>query len=119
MVPAIAAPSEDPRLETLRDSPEVSPWSCSGKLDWTMFTDGVSIRPRPRPIRSSPGAKAQALGEPITIASSAPVPMISSTKPTMIRDRWGRRLASRSAASDAASSPAVSAVKITPVSMAL
>jgi hypothetical protein len=31
--PASAVPSEDPRLETLRDKPEISPWSLSGKLD--------------------------------------------------------------------------------------
>jgi hypothetical protein len=31
--PTRAVPSEDPRLETLRASPEISPWSASGKLD--------------------------------------------------------------------------------------
>src|SRR5881392_366613 len=57
MVPAIAVPIDDPRLDTLRDSPEISPWRFSGKADCTTLTDGVSIRPTPRPIRNSPGAK--------------------------------------------------------------
>ena len=29
MVPAMAVPSDEPRLETLRDSPEISPCSSS------------------------------------------------------------------------------------------
>jgi hypothetical protein len=33
IVPAMAVPKEEPRLETLRDSPEISPCCCSGKLD--------------------------------------------------------------------------------------
>jgi len=36
----MAAPREEPRLDTLRDSPEISPWRCSGKLDCTTLTDG-------------------------------------------------------------------------------
>src|SRR4029453_15354188 len=47
MVPAIAAPREEPRFDTLRDRPEISPWRSSGKLDCTRLTDGVSITPRP------------------------------------------------------------------------
>src|SRR4051794_1537462 len=49
IVPAIAAPKEEPRLETLRESPEISPCVSSGKLDWTTFTDGVNMAPMPRP----------------------------------------------------------------------
>jgi hypothetical protein len=49
-------PKEEPRLDTLRDWPEMSPWSRSGKLDWTTLTDEVSITPVPGPISSSPGA---------------------------------------------------------------
>src|SRR5881392_1538988 len=41
IVPAIAVPKEEPRLETLRESPEISPCNRSGKLDCTTFTDGV------------------------------------------------------------------------------
>jgi hypothetical protein len=37
-------------LEMLRDRPEISPCSSSGKLDWTTFTEGVSIAPTPRPM---------------------------------------------------------------------
>ena len=55
----------DPRFDTLRDSPEISPWRSSGKLDCTRLTDGVSIKPRPSPIKRSPGAKAHTLGEPL------------------------------------------------------
>jgi hypothetical protein len=37
--PTRAVPNDDPRLETLRDRPEMSRWSASGKLDWTTLTD--------------------------------------------------------------------------------
>ena len=46
------------------------------------------------------------------------MPAMVTRKPAMMRVRWGRRLARRSAASEEASSPAVAAVKITPVWMA-
>src|SRR5215471_20852000 len=74
MVPAIAVPMEEPRFDTLRDRPEISPCSLSGQLDWTTFTDGVSIAPSPNPITNSPGANAQALGEPCTSGSSTAMP---------------------------------------------
>src|SRR5204862_160653 len=35
IVPAIAVPNDEPRLEMLRDRPEISPCCCSAKLDWT------------------------------------------------------------------------------------
>jgi hypothetical protein len=79
------------------------------------LTDGVSIKPSPNPISSSPGAKAQTLGEPITMASRTPMPAIVTRNPAMMRVRCARRLARRSAASDDASKPTVAAVKITPV----
>ena len=118
IVPAIAAPSDEPRFETLRDSPEISPCCSSGKLDCTTLTDGVSISPSPRPISSSPGMNAQTLGEPITKASRAPMPEIVTRNPAMMRVRCARRLAKRSAPSDDTSNPAVAAVKIMPVSTA-
>ena len=40
MVPAIAVPSDEPMLETLRDSPEISPCRSSGKADCTTLTEG-------------------------------------------------------------------------------
>src|SRR4029077_3129561 len=51
IVPAIAVPNDEPRLDTLRESPEISPCSASGKLDRTTLTEGVSIAPTPKPIR--------------------------------------------------------------------
>src|SRR4029453_15572523 len=48
MVPAMAVPSDEPRLDTLRDNPEISPCCSSGKADCTTLTDGLSITPRPR-----------------------------------------------------------------------
>jgi hypothetical protein len=33
MVPAIAAPNEEPRLDAARDTPEISPCCPSGQLD--------------------------------------------------------------------------------------
>ena len=57
IVPAMAVPREEPRLETLRDKPEISPCCASGKADCTTLTDGVSIVPVPRPINRSPGGK--------------------------------------------------------------
>src|SRR3954452_2738814 len=111
IVPATAAPRDEPRLETERDKPEISPCSSSGKADCTTLTDGVSIAPTPRPISKSPGANAHGLGEPFTIASRTPMPAIVATEPAMMRERCWYRLASRSAASDEAKMPAVAAVK--------
>ena len=61
IVPAIAVPSDEPRFETLRESPEISPCFSSGKLDCTMLTDDVSIVPMPRPISRRPGRKVATL----------------------------------------------------------
>ena len=119
MVPAIAVPNDEPRLETLRDSPEISPCSSSGKLDWTTFTRGVSIAPTPRPMSARPGTNAQMLSEPLTSTSRSTIPAMVTTKPVTIRVFCGNRLASRSAAREEARMPSVAAVKTTPVLIAL
>ena len=74
IVPAIAVPKEEPRLETLRERPEISPCGSSGKLDCTTLTEGVSIPPRPRPISNRPGTKAQMLDDATTRPSSSADP---------------------------------------------
>lgn len=117
-VPAIAVPSDEPRLDTLRDSPEISPCCRSPKLDWTMFTDGVSIVPTPSPISSRPGSSAHTLGDTLSRPRNTATPASVRTNPATTRVRWASRLASGSAAVDDASRPTVAAVKITPVSMA-
>src|SRR5206468_10885367 len=61
IVPATAVPIDGPRLDTERDSPEISPCMSSPKLDCTRLTDGVSIEPSPNPVRKSPGVRPQAL----------------------------------------------------------
>ncbi len=58
----MAVPSEEPRFETLRDRPEISPWSRSGKADWTTLTEEVSMTPTPAPIRNRPGMKSEDVG---------------------------------------------------------
>ena len=88
IVPATAAPRLDPRLETLRDSPEISPCCASGKLDWTMFTDGVSIAPSPSPISSSPGANAHGVVDRLTMINRRAMPAVVVMKPTRISVRW-------------------------------
>src|SRR4051794_3242440 len=35
IVPPMAVPKDEPRFETLRDRPEISPCRSSPKLDWT------------------------------------------------------------------------------------
>ena len=118
IVPAIAVPREEPRFDTLRDNPEISPWRFSGKLDWTMLTDGVSIPPSPNPMRKSPGTKAQVLDDAPTMTMSSAIPPMLRTKPATMSVRWARRRAKRSAPSEDRSRPTVAAVKITPVWMA-
>src|SRR5207245_11792459 len=81
MVPAIAVPSDEPRLETLRDSPEISPWRSSGKLDCTTFTDGVSIVPLPRPISNSPGTNVATPDVSLPSASKSAMPASVTTNP--------------------------------------
>src|SRR3954453_16603203 len=51
IVPATAVPIDDPGVYTARDSPEISPCISSLKLDCTRLTDGVSIAPRPNPVK--------------------------------------------------------------------
>ena len=58
MVPAIAVPRDEPRLETHRDSPQISPSWGLREARLHELTDGVSIAPIPSPIRSRPGANA-------------------------------------------------------------
>ena len=76
-VPATAVPSVEPRFETARERPEISPCLSSCQLDCTRFTDGVNIRPHPKPIRNSPGANAHGLGLPATTASRTTIPASS------------------------------------------
>lgn len=99
----------------LRESPEISPCRLSGKVDCTTFTDGVSIKPSPRPMSRSPGTKATTPDEAWTKPSRRPIPAIVTTKPARIRVRCEYVLASRSAASDETRTPTVAAVKTTPV----
>jgi len=87
MVPAMAVPRHEPRLDTLRDRPEISPCRCSGKLDWTTFTEGVSIPPSPSPMISSPGAKVQTFEFSDTISSKRPTPAMLARNPATMRFR--------------------------------
>src|SRR5689334_10470101 len=73
MVPAIAVPIDDPRLDALRDRPEISPWRFSGKADCTTLTEGVSMTPTPRPIRNTPGLFLIGLGVGVMLTPSVNV----------------------------------------------
>ena len=119
IVPAIAVPKVEPRLEMLRERPEISPCCASGKLDCTTLTDGVSMTPRPRPMSRSPGTKATTLDEAWTKPSKSPIPARVTMKPDTISVRCAYFLASRSAAKDETRMPRVEAVKTTPVPIAL
>jgi hypothetical protein len=83
-VPAIAVPNDEPRFDTLRDSPEISPCNASGKLDWTTLTEGVSIPPSPRPTSARPGRNARMLSDARTSRSSSTIPPRVTTKPATI-----------------------------------
>ena len=74
-MPAIAVPNDEPRLEMLRESPDISPCFSSGNAPCTRLTDGVSITPSPSPISRSPGANAHGLEEAAwTKPSRSPIP---------------------------------------------
>src|SRR4051812_43579686 len=47
--PAIATPSDEPRFDTLRETPEMSPCTVSGQADCTTVTEAVSMAPTPNP----------------------------------------------------------------------
>ena len=70
-------------------------------------------------MRNSPGTKAQIVDEPSTRPIRSPIPTSVITKPATIRVFCVRRLANRSAPKDEIKMPAVAAVKMTPVLMAL
>src|SRR6478752_5397384 len=118
MVPATAVPSDEPRLDTLRDTPEISPCCWSGKLDCTTLTDGVSIVPRPTPMSRSPGTNDHGVALPEAITSSRATPTMDNTKPPRMRLRCDVRRARRAAANEETMRPRVVAEKMTPVSMA-
>src|SRR4051794_20451906 len=113
IVPATAVPMDEPRLDTERDSPEISPCISSSKLDCTRLTDGVSIAPRPNPVRNSPGARPHALVVAFAPTRSTAMPTMVVTNPAMMRVRWARRLANRSAPRDEINMPAVAAANMT------
>src|SRR6516165_8997023 len=117
--PTRAVPSDDPRFETLRDRPEISPWSASGKLDWTTLTEEVNMVPTPMPNSSSPGIHRQTPACARTRVSSKIIPAAVITKPAMISHRCGCRRANRSAAADATRIPIVPGVSTSPVLIAL
>ena len=95
--PTRAVPSDDPRFETLRDRPEISPWSASGKLDWTTLTEEVSMVPTPAPNRNSPGIHVQTPECARTKVSRRIMPTAVTRKPAMISHRCGCRRANLSA----------------------
>ena len=119
IVPAIAVPKVEPRLDTLRDRPDISPCCSSGKLDCTKLTEGVSINPRPKPISRSPGTNAKTLDQAVTSPIKSPMPAMVPAKPARIRAFCVRFLENRSAPKDVTRRPSVAAVKIAPVSIAL
>src|SRR6476659_1363826 len=88
IVPAIAVPNVDPRLDTLRDSPEISPCWSSGNADCTTFTDGVSMSPSPTPTRRRPGVNAHAVVDSGTSTRSSTTPAVVTTNPTTTSERW-------------------------------
>ena len=65
-VPAMATPNEEPKFETLRDRPDISPWSSSEKLDCTTLTEDVNMTPTPKPTRKRPGTKGRTVVVPGT-----------------------------------------------------
>ena len=106
-------------MDTLRDRPEISPWSASEKLDCTTLTEEVSMTPTPEPMRKSPGTKLSTPDVELTSASSSAIPAAVSAKPDRISSPCGRRLASRPAAAELSRIPAIAGVSISPVWIAL
>jgi hypothetical protein len=118
IVPATAVPKDEPRLEMLRERPEISPWSSSGKLGCTTFTDGVSMPPTPRPISSRPGTKARWLDVALTTDQKSNSDQ-GDEEPATISFLCEYLLARRSAARDETRMPSLAAVKRRPVLIAL
>ena len=116
IVPAMAVPNDEPRFETLRERPEISPCSSSGKLDCTTFTDGVSIAPTPSPNRNRPSRNATARSRCRRTGSISSRGRRAS-RGTRRRSASAAGTASRAAraANEEIRMPAVAAVKISPV----
>src|SRR5438552_19112591 len=96
----MAVPRDEPRFDTLRDRPEISPCNASGKLDWTTLTEGVSIAPSPRVMKRSPGMKASTLDQAATNASSMTTPVNGMPKPEITSVRCEYEHAQRPARAD-------------------
>ncbi len=93
--PAIATPSDEPRFDTLRETPEMSPCTSSGHADCTTLTEAVSMAPTPKPMRNRPGQKVQFAESARARTSSRPMPTTVTVKPARTSSRWGCRLAIR------------------------
>ena len=101
MVPAMAVPSEEPRLDTLRDRPEISPCSLLGEARLHDVDRRREHHAEPQADQEQARARRpRRSAMPVTMASSTPMPAIVTTKPGRMRVRCARRFASRSAASD-------------------
>ncbi|OQB76250.1 MAG: hypothetical protein BWX88_05365 [Planctomycetes bacterium ADurb.Bin126] len=118
-VPAMATPSDEPRFETLRERPDISPWSSSGKLDWTTVTEDVSMTPTPMPTRKRPGTNVRTFEVSRTSNSRRSTPATVTTNPARISVAWERLRASLPAAIEESRMPIVAGVRIRPVSIAL
>src|SRR5437660_12133791 len=110
--PTSAVPSEDPRFEMLRDKPEISPWSFSGKLDCTTLTEDVSMTPTPAPISRRPGMKLRMLEVALAKNNRRIMPTMVITKPTRMRFLWEYLSASLLAIIDVSRMPMVAGVRI-------
>ena len=66
----MAVPRVEPRLDTRCGIGRISRPVFALKLDCTTLMRGVGIPPSPNPMEES-GANAHALGEPLTVSSTA------------------------------------------------
>ena len=117
--PTSAVPSDEPRLDTHLDSPEMSPCSASGKLDCTRLTEDVSMIPVPAPSSSNPGIQVQIAEWARTSANSSRKPMVAIVKPAITSQRCGCRRANRSAPAEEMRITMVDGVSSNPVLIAL
>src|SRR4051794_29162405 len=113
--PATATPSDEPRLETARDRPEMSAWSSSPNDDCTTLTEAVSMTPMPKPISSRPGTKVHTDESSRTSSGTRIMPIVVSTKPPRTSMACARRLAIRPATAEASSTPIVAGLSSRPV----
>ena len=118
-MPAIAVPKVEPRLEMLRERPEISPCSVLGEARLHDVHRRGQHRTQAEADQQKPRHEGDDPGGGMNEAEKSPIPARVTRKPATISVRCENFFASRCRGEGRDQTPTVAAVKTTPVPIAL